>query len=313
MIVNEDFHHSAVVALTGYREGYYSQHLGSAQELASAVKHGFLYQGQHYPWQKGPRGTSTRGLPRSTLVHCLENHDQVANVGLGLRLHQTVAPGRWRAMVALTLLGPETPLLFQGQEIASSAPFLYFADQAPELAELTWKGRLEFLGQFKNLASAQMQQVLPLPSDPETFRRCRLDWTEREGSAWAVALHRDLLRLRRGDAPLSPPERDVDGAVLGPQALVLRGVGRAADGSRDRLLLVNLGGDLSLALAPEPLLAPPTRDGWRVVWSSESPEYGGRGAPEHDPEAWILPGGCAQVLAPAGRAPGRRGRADEEN
>jgi maltooligosyltrehalose trehalohydrolase len=313
LIVNEDFHHSAVVALTGYREGYYSQHHGSAQELVSAVTRGFLYQGQHYPWQGAPRGTSTRGLPLRALVHCLENHDQVANVGPGLRLHQMAAPGRWRAMVALMLLGPATPLLFQGQEFASSAPFLYFADQEPELAELTWKGRMDFLAQFRNLQSQEMRPALPAPSDPDTFRRCRLDWGERERNAWAVTLHRDLLRLRREDAPLSSHGREVDGAVLGSRAFVLRGIGAAIDGSRDRLLLVNLGADLSLALAPEPLLAPPPLRTWKVVWSSESPEYGGRGAPELDPGAWILPGGCAQLLAPAGAPPARSGGTDGEN
>ena len=41
---NDDFHHSAVVAATGRNEAYYSEYLGSAQELLSAAKHGYLYQ-----------------------------------------------------------------------------------------------------------------------------------------------------------------------------------------------------------------------------------------------------------------------------
>jgi maltooligosyltrehalose trehalohydrolase len=28
---------------------------------------------------------------------------------------------------------------------------------------------------------------------------------------------------------------------------------------------------------PEPLLAPPLKQGWRAVWSSEHPDYGGHG------------------------------------
>ena len=32
-------------------------------------------------------------------------------------------------MTAVLLLGPATPMLFQGQEFASPTPFLYFADQ----------------------------------------------------------------------------------------------------------------------------------------------------------------------------------------
>ena len=113
-------------------------------------------------------------------------------------------------------------------------------------------------------------------------------------------MHRDLLRIRREDAPLSAPGRTLDGAVLSPTAFVLRAFGAAPDGSGDRMLLVNLGADLFLAPAPEPLLAPPDRRGWALMWSSESPAYGGRGTPPVEGEAWNLPGGSALLMAPAG-------------
>ena len=80
---NDDFHHSAVVAVTGRQEAYYSDHRGTPQELVSAAKYGYLFQGQRYAWQKQPRGTPTRGLPPSTFVNFIENHDQVANSGDG--------------------------------------------------------------------------------------------------------------------------------------------------------------------------------------------------------------------------------------
>ena len=41
----------------------------------------------------------------------------------GKRLHELTSPGRYRALTALLLLGPQTPMLFQGQEFAASAPF----------------------------------------------------------------------------------------------------------------------------------------------------------------------------------------------
>ena len=44
-IWNDDFHHAAHVALTGRREAYYTDYLGSTQELISSAKYGFLYQG----------------------------------------------------------------------------------------------------------------------------------------------------------------------------------------------------------------------------------------------------------------------------
>ena len=37
------------------------------------------------------------------------------------------SPARWRAMTALMLLMPGTPMLCQGQEFGASSPFLYFA------------------------------------------------------------------------------------------------------------------------------------------------------------------------------------------
>src|SRR5690606_8035305 len=49
---NDDFHHSAMVALSGRNEAYYSDYLGSPQEFISAAKYGYLYQGQWYGWQQ---------------------------------------------------------------------------------------------------------------------------------------------------------------------------------------------------------------------------------------------------------------------
>ncbi len=67
----------------------------------------------------------------------------------------------------------------------------------------------------------------------------------------------------------------------------------------DRLLIVNLGRDLHLDPAPEPLLAPPeARLDWYPVWSSEDPKYGGHGtAPLDTDDNWWIPGEAAVVLA----------------
>ena len=83
---NDDFHHAAVVALTGRNEAYYGDTLGSPQELVSAVRWGYLFQGQYYRWQKKRRGTPALDLPATRFVQFLENHDQVANSARGARL-----------------------------------------------------------------------------------------------------------------------------------------------------------------------------------------------------------------------------------
>ena len=295
---NDDFHHAAMVALTGRREAYYSDTRGEPQEFISAAKYGYLFQGQHYHWQRQPRGAPSWGVPHSAFVTYLQNHDQIANSGRGLRGHRLTSPGRWRAMTTLTLLMPGTPMLFQGQEFAASAPFLYFADHDRDLADAVRRGRAEFLTQFPSLKNFEQAGSLDDPGDIRTFERCKLDFSERDTHAEIYALHRDLLRLRREDDTFrAQGVHGIDGAVLGPSAFVLRFF--SADHRDDRLLVVNLGADLTRGSFAEPLVAPPFDTHWQVHWSSEDPAYGGLGTPDLWPHgAWLLPGESAMVLAP---------------
>jgi maltooligosyltrehalose trehalohydrolase len=295
---NDDFHHSVKVALTGFCEAYYSQTRGTPQELVSALRWGYLYQGQRYDWQKKRRGSYSFDLPAEKFVHYLENHDQVANSGGG-RLGQATTGGRLRAATCLLLLGPATPLLFQGQELGSTRPFYYFADHAdPTLARQVREGRSGFLAQFPNLAGDNAAILIPDPADPATFATCKLDWGERQTHAPLWALHRDLLRLRRDDPVFAAQRTDIlHGAVLGPEAFVLRWLGPDAD---DRLLVVNLGRAVDLHPAPEPLLAPPRAGAWRTLWSTDALCYGGPGEQTLDTEDnWHLPGHAAYVLTPS--------------
>jgi maltooligosyltrehalose trehalohydrolase len=196
---NDDFHHSAYVVLTGRTEAYFSDHRGAPQEFISAAKYGYLFQGQRYAWQKQARGTPCDGLRPAAFVNYIENHDQIANTGDGTRIHRYASPGRYRAVTALFLLMPGTPMLFQGQEFAASSPFLYFADHEGELAQAVHEGRAEFMRQFPSCKSPEAQARVPVPHDPVTFERCKLRWTERDLHVTAVRLHQDLLTLRRDD------------------------------------------------------------------------------------------------------------------
>ena len=296
---NDDFHHSAVVAVTGRSEAYYSDHRGTPQELISAAKYGYLFQGQRYAWQKKPRGTRTKGVRPSAFINFIENHDQVANSANGSRLRTQTSPGRYRAITALCLLMPGTPMLFQGQEFGASAPFRYFADHRPELAEAVQKGRAEFVAQFPSLGSPEMQARLPPPHDPATFERCKLDWRELETHDEHRRLHADLIDIRRRDAAFRQQAAGtVDGAVLSSGAFALRYA--EPDGEEERLLVVNLGADLHAGSFAEPLIAPPDGYAWQVRWSSEHPDYGGCGTGEIvAADGWRIPGQSAIVFRPA--------------
>ena len=299
---NDDFHHSALVRLSGHNEAYYGDYLGKPQEFLSAAKWGYLYQGQWYKWQNQRRGTPGLDLTPAAFVHFIENHDQLSNSAYGQRTREITSFGKYKAMTALLLLGPQTPLLFQGQEFAASAPFLYFADHNPELAKLVRKGRAQFMAQFPSIARPEMQACLPDPADPATFHRCKLDFSQRQQHAQIYAMHRDLLRLRREDPTLRRrAQGSVDGAVLGPDIFVLRFFG---DGGSDRLLVVNFGIDLHRDPAPEPLLAPPAGAQWELLWSSEDPRYGGRGTvPPDSEENWRVAGHSAVLVHPIPATP----------
>jgi maltooligosyltrehalose trehalohydrolase len=252
---NDDFHHSAMAALTGRREAYYSDTAGTPQEFVAAAKYGYLFQGQYYSWQRHPRGVPGLDLEPWRFVVYLQNHDQVANSARGLRMHRLASPAGVRALTALLLLMPGTPMLFQGQEFAASAPFLYFADHDPELAQAVRSGRAEFLMQFPSARGFRARRPFDDPADERTFEDCKLDLTERQTHADVYALHRDLLRMRR-ETPAFAVQRkgNVDGTIIADDVFALRYLIGGVD---DRVLIVNIGRQISRRSIADPLIAPP--------------------------------------------------------
>ena len=98
----------------------------------------------------------------------------------------------------LTLCGPFTPMLFQGEEWAASTPFQFFTSHPePELGTATAEGRItEFARHGWDPA------VVPDPQDPATFARSKLDWSEadRRAARPDARVYRELGRLRREHA-----------------------------------------------------------------------------------------------------------------
>lgn len=223
----------------------------------------------------------------------------MANCAGGRRLVELTSPAWWRAMAALLLLGPWTPMLFQGQEWASRAPFVYFSNHDAQLQAAVVTGRQQFLAQFSRHATTD-QQATPAGTSPAECQACNLehDLSAEQQRAWNM--HRDLLALRRrdfGDAVVPPA-----GATLSDQVLALRHAGHVA--TNDRLLVVNLGPDLNLAGIAEPLLAAPEGCQWAVLWSSEARQYGGSGiAACTPPDRIIATGHAATVFHPIDLTP----------
>jgi maltooligosyltrehalose trehalohydrolase len=304
---NDDLHHTLRVALTGHSPAYYVAHEGSAQELASAARHGFLFQGQTQGAERGHRGTSTRNLAPWRFITFMENHDQVANSRTGARLRTLTSPGRYRAASAYLLLGPGTPMLFQGQEFGSTRPFAYFADHHKELSALVRAGRGEALEPFVSawlMRDDDRSSRFPDPADRATFERAKLDWSGADTHDEIVRLYRDLIALRRADPVFAHCRYGtVDAAVLSDSCFVIRYWNDAGE----RLLVVNLGPDLYRRYMAEPLVAPPEGTDWSPIWSSEDFVYGGNGAPQFEDETgWHVAGESAIAFRPTPLQQGRR-------
>jgi maltooligosyltrehalose trehalohydrolase len=171
------------------------------------------------------------------------------------------------------------------------------------------QGRRQFLSQFPSLASEEAQRSIRDPGAQETFRACKLDWSERDRHASVWHMHRDLLALRRSDPVFRQQAADrTFGAVLGPRTLLLRYFGADVGnegGGDDRLVLVSLDTDRIFQPTPEPLLAPPPGCSWQVLWSSEDVQYGGGGTPpiETEDAGWRIPGHAAIVMTAKRNAP----------
>jgi maltooligosyltrehalose trehalohydrolase len=165
---SDDFHHALHTVLTGERSGYYDD-FGRVDQLATAVRDGFVYTGQLSGFRRRRHGISSQGRPPVQLVVSTQNHDQVGNRALGERLTALVSHAALKAAAAALLLSPTVPLLFMGEEYAETAPFLYFVDHGdPDLVEAVRRGRAA------EFASFSWAGAVPDPQSPDTFARSRL-------------------------------------------------------------------------------------------------------------------------------------------
>ena len=124
-----------------------------------------------------------------------QNHDQVGNRAFGERLCHLIPYEYCQVAAALLLMSPFVPMIFQGEEWASSSPFLYFTDHAdPKLASAVRKGRYREFPDYCNFKTK-----IPDPQDPQTFLRSVLAWDEIHTASHEemLAWYRRLISLRK--------------------------------------------------------------------------------------------------------------------
>lgn len=266
---SDDFRHAVAAAMFDEgREGRIAGFTGSASEVARTIVQGWLFEGQRDPGMGTLRGTVARRQPPYQFVYALEHHDHVANMQLGTRLPLLFGRDGLRAATMLALLLPQTPLLFQGQEFATTRPFFYFADPSPERVEAVREGRRReltgLIGRERSFAG------MPDPDDIAAFERSKLDWSEEEYGYGR--LHREfvrrLLHMRRTDDVLRAARRTPASLVAWSEEGVV--VVHMMATSGERLLVANFGHRRRIEL-------PPGRC-WRVTYTSNDAASGGNGA-----------------------------------
>ncbi|MEO6871030.1 MAG: malto-oligosyltrehalose trehalohydrolase [Chthoniobacterales bacterium] len=195
----DDFHHVVRVMLTGARESYYRAYRGTVDELVTTLRDGWLLREEVSKRPDDGAPNECAELPPERFIFCVTNHDQIGNQAFGRRLSQKVSPAAFRAASALLCLVPYTPLIFMGQEWATTSPFQFFTDHETELGHKVTAGRRAEFNGFEAFRDPAMRAQIPDPQAAETFLRSKLRWDELEAAAHAgvFRLYSELLRLRR--------------------------------------------------------------------------------------------------------------------
>ena len=268
---SDDFHHALHAVLTGERTGYYSD-FGTMDDLATALRRAFVYDGRHSRHRGRRHGRRPDGLPGWSFLGYLQNHDQIGNRAVGERSSALMSVGRLKVAAALVLGSPFVPMLFQGEEWGASTPFQYFTSHPdPELGRAVSEGRRSEFESF-----GWDPDDIPDPQDRATFERSQLDWSElsRPPHAELLEWHRRLIALRRHRPELTDGRLDHVEVRHGADWLSLRrgevlvavniGSGTrtlSLDGPGPRLLLVS---EEKVSLVPGGVELVP--DSAAVVW-----------------------------------------------
>jgi maltooligosyltrehalose trehalohydrolase len=248
-------------------------------------------------------------VPPRAFIHCIQNHDQVGNRALGDRLHEAVPAPLYRALSAMLLLSPYTPLIWMGQEWCATSPFRFFTDVSDDIGKQATAGRLQEFADFAAFKDSSHRARVPDPQHEATFLDSRLCWVERDRDPHRgiLALYKTLLAMRRTFSPLRRRDRASFCVVaLSDSALAIRREG--ADGSAMLVAAQLRPGTYALSCSHS-LFAHAPETCWSVALWSEDERFGGRGghAGSTNMDAVVLNGVGALVLSTVPIAQ-RRGR-----
>ena len=226
---NDDVHHLLHAAATGEDTGYYADFDKldlRPEKLGRALAEGFAYQGEMKPHEGMKRGEPSVGLPPTSFVTYMQDHDQVGNRVKGDRITVLAHDDAVKALTAIYLLLPQIPMLFMGEEWATKQPFPFFADVPKELRDVVREGRKKELKsgpEHDDVSKPDVEEAVD-PTNAKTFASAKLDWdslSEESHAAW-LAHYRALIDVRKMEIiPRLPGIAGYSGRyeVLGPKAV----------------------------------------------------------------------------------------------
>jgi malto-oligosyltrehalose trehalohydrolase len=277
---NDDFHHCMHVILTGESDAYYVDYAPHAHELlGKCLSEGFAYQGEPSAFRSGKRrGDKSDNIPMSAFVNFLQNHDQVGNRPFGERLMSLTDATRMHAGAAVLLLCPSPPMIFMGEEWASTQPFPYFCDFGPELSQRVREGRIADFAVGDKFADPKAVEAIPDPTDPATLEMAKLDWDHLDHPACnsCLAFWKNLLKTRTANiVPLLDRLADPHGTAMVDGCTIVARWDIQGEGAL--IMRANLGDD------PANIVGKPSDS--TLIYTTH---------PDHaDPR--ILPGWCVTV------------------
>ena len=245
---DDDLHHALHALLTGERHGYYVD-FGAPEALRTVLEEVFLHAGTHSTFRGVTWGAPVADdVDRRRFVVCSQNHDQVGNRALGDRPSRVLDDGQLVAAAAIVLLGPFSPMLFQGEEWGTKRPFQYFTDHDPELGQLVSAGRRnEFAGHGWEKMYGESVDV-PDPQARSTYLDSRVPWAEIDNPDHPdsrrhhqiLTAYRALIGLLKSEPDLASGAADATAVEIGEHGSWLR----MRRGSIDVLLVLSAAAQL---------------------------------------------------------------------
>lgn len=187
----DEFHHALHALLTGERIGYYAD-FGHLDQLAAALRTGYVYTGQYSEHRQRNFGTDpgAHGVRPGQFTVFLQNHDQVGNRMIGDRLSTTLRHEQYLLAAATYLFSPFVPLIWMGEEYGETRPFPYFVEHGDEaLIAAVRKGRAAEFAAFQRPGLS-----VPDPQAAATFESAKLIGADDHSPT--LAFYRSALHLR---------------------------------------------------------------------------------------------------------------------